>query len=133
MSKRPTIKDVAEKAGLAPSTISLVLNESGYVSPETRKRVLHLVKELGYHPSRAAKGLASKRSGNIGFILSDDHFSQVEPFYTKIFLGTEYEARYHNYYILLTTVDKTSKATILFLVSFLNGMSMALSLQVRLT
>lgn len=110
MSKHPTIKDVALKAGLSPSTISLVLNNSGYVSPETRKKVLKLVKEIGYHPSRAAKGLASKTSGNIGFILSDDHFSQAEPFYTKIFLGTEFEARHHNYYILLTTVGNTFKA-----------------------
>ncbi len=91
-------------AGLSPSTVSLVLNESGYVSPDTKKKVLHLVKELGYHPSRAAKGLASKTSGNIGFLLSEDHFSQAEPFYTKVFLGTEFEARHHNYYILLTTV-----------------------------
>ncbi|MDZ7262929.1 MAG: substrate-binding domain-containing protein, partial [candidate division KSB1 bacterium] len=40
------------------------------------------------------------------FILTDDHFSRAEPFYTKIFLGTEFEARKHNYYILLTTTEK---------------------------
>lgn len=109
MSKRPTIKDVAKMAGLSLSTVSLVINKNGYVSEETRINVLRVVKELGYHPSRAAKGLASKTSGNIGFILSDDHFSQAEPFYTMIFLGTEFEARDHNYYILLTTVGKTFK------------------------
>lgn len=109
MSKRPTIRDVAKKAGLSLSTVSLVINKNGYVSEETRTNVLRVVKELGYHPSRAAKGLASKTSGNIGFILSDDHFSQAEPFYTMIFLGTEFEARDHNYYILLTTVGKTFK------------------------
>jgi LacI family transcriptional regulator len=109
MSKRPTIKDVAKKAGRSLSTVSLAINETGYVNEETRTKVLQVVKELGYHPSRAAKGLASKRSGNLGFILSDDHFSQAEPFYTKIFLGTEFEARHHNYYILLTTVGNTFK------------------------
>jgi LacI family transcriptional regulator len=103
-SKRPTIKDVARKAGLALSTVSLVINNSGYVSEETRQKVLRAIEELGYHPSRTARGLASKTSGNIGFILSEDHFSLAEPFYTKIFLGTEFEARNHNYYILLTTV-----------------------------
>jgi LacI family transcriptional regulator, galactose operon repressor len=106
MDKRPTIKDVAKKAGLSLSTVSLVINGSGYVSEETRKKVGKVIRELGYHPSRAARGLASKKSGNIGFILSEDHFSQAEPFYTKIFLGTEFEARKHNYYILLTTVGK---------------------------
>ncbi len=104
MKKRATINDVAREAGLSLSTVSLVINNSGYASEKTRKKVLKIVEELSYHPSRAARGLASKKSGNIGFIVSDDHFSRLEPFYTKIFLGTEFEARLHNYYILLTTV-----------------------------
>jgi len=101
---RPTIRDVAKKAGLSLSTVSLVINNRGYVSPETREAVLNVVRELSYHPTRSARGLASRTSGNIGFILSEEHFSQAEPFYTRIFLGTEFEARDHNYYILLTTV-----------------------------
>lgn len=104
MKHRPTIRDVARKAGLSLSTVSLVINNRGYVSPETRESVLKIVRELSYHPTRSARGLASKTSGNIGFILSEEHFSQAEPFYTRIFLGTEFEARDHNYYILLTTV-----------------------------
>jgi LacI family transcriptional regulator len=107
LKKRPTIEDVARLSGLSVSTVSLVINNRGYVSPETRKKVLKIVRDLSYHPTRSARGLASKTSGNIGFILSDDHFSQVEPFYTRIFLGTEFEARNHNYYIILTTVGKT--------------------------
>jgi len=106
VKKRPTIKDVARLAGLSLSTVSLVINERGYVSEETRKKVLQVVQKLSYHPTRSARGLASKTSGNIGFILSEDHFSQAEPFYTRIFLGTEFEARNHNYYVLLTTVGK---------------------------
>jgi len=101
---RPTIRDVAKKAGLSLSTVSLAINNRGYVSPETRESVLKIVRELSYHPTRSARGLASRTSGNIGFILSEEHFSQAEPFYTRIFLGTEFEARDHNYYILLTTV-----------------------------
>ncbi len=106
MDNRPTIKDVARKSGLSLSTVSLVINGTGYVSEETRKKVLRVIDELGYHPTRTARGLASRTSGNIGFILTDNHFSQAEPFYTRIFLGTEFEARKHNYYILLTTVGK---------------------------
>ena len=101
---RPTIRDVALKAGLSLSTVSLVINNRGNVSPETRASVLKVIHELSYHPTRSARGLASKTSGNIGFIVSEEHFSQAEPFYTRIFLGTEFEARGHNYYILLTTV-----------------------------
>jgi len=103
--KRPTIKDVARQSGFSLSTVSLAINERGYVSPETRSRILKVVEELSYHPTRSARGLASKTSGNIGFILTEDHFSAAEPFYTKIFLGTEFEARSRHYYILLTTVS----------------------------
>lgn len=101
-----TIKDVAEKAGVSLSTVSLVINKKSNVSPETRRRVEDAIAELKYHPRRNARGLASKKTHNIGFILTDDHFSQAEPFYTKIFLGTEFEARKYDYYILLTTVQK---------------------------
>lgn len=102
----PTIKDVAQKAGVSLSTVSLVLNRKKNVSEETVKKVQQAIAELNYHPSRSAQGLASKKSGNIGFILTSDHFSRAEPFYTKIFLGSEFEARKHNYYILLTTVEQ---------------------------
>jgi len=102
----PTIKDVARKAGVSLSTVSLVINKKKNVSDEMIQRVEQAIIELDYHPRRLARGLASKRTGNIGFILSDDHFSRAEPFYTKIFLGSEFEARAHNYYILLTTVEE---------------------------
>ncbi|NOZ60867.1 MAG: LacI family transcriptional regulator [Calditrichaeota bacterium] len=100
-----TIKDVAKKAGVSVSTVSLVINNKPGVNETTRQRILKAIKELNYHPHYFARGLASKRKGNIGFILTNYHFSRAEPFYTKIFLGSELEARNHNYYILLTTVE----------------------------
>ena len=99
-----TIKDVAKKAGVSIATVSFVINESKPTSDETRKKVLKAIKHLNYHPSRSARELVSKKTGNIGFILTDDHFLRTEPFYTRIFLGTEFEARDGHYYILLTTV-----------------------------
>ena len=107
LKKRPTIKDVAKLSGCSPSTVSLVINNRGYVSPQVRKRVRKVIDDLSFHPIRSARGLASKTSGNFGFIVSEDHFSQAEPFYTRIFLGTEFEARNHSYYILLTSVGPT--------------------------
>jgi LacI family transcriptional regulator len=106
MKKRPTIRDVAQKASLSISTVSLVINDKKHVSDQTRTSVRQAIDELGYHPQRSARGLASRNSGNIGFLLSDDHFSQAEPFYTRIFLGTEFAARDLHYYILLTTVGR---------------------------
>jgi LacI family transcriptional regulator len=102
--RRPTIKDVAQEARCSLSTVSLVVNNRGYVSKETRERVLRVVKELGYHATRSARGLASRTSGNVGFILRDDHFSQAEPFYTRVFLGAEFAAGEHGFYLLLETI-----------------------------
>ncbi len=102
---KTTIKEVAKKAGVAVSTVSLVLNNKGYVSQEVKTKVLDAIKELKYHPQRTARGLVTRQSGNFGFIVTTDHFSHVEPFYTKIFLGCEFSARSYDYYILLTTID----------------------------
>ncbi len=104
MNRRPTIRDVARRASLSISTVSLVLNDKPHVTDSTREKVRRAIADLGYRPQQNARNLASRASGNIGFILTEDHFSQAEPFYTRIFLGTEFEARNHNYYILLTTI-----------------------------
>jgi len=104
--RRSTIKDVAAKAGVAISTVSLVMNGKGYVSQSTRSRVLTAAKKLQYMPSQAARALPSRRTGNIGFVVREDHFRRTEPFYTNVFLGTEFESNKHSYYVLLTVVPK---------------------------
>lgn len=101
---KPTIKDVAKRAGVSIATVSLVIHNHDRISAETKKKVLKAIKDLNYHPSKSARNLVSQKTGNIGFILTDDHFLRTEPFYTKIFLGTEFEARLRAYYILLTTI-----------------------------
>jgi LacI family transcriptional regulator len=99
-----TIKDVARKAKVSTATVSLVIHNHQRISTATKRRVRRAIEELDYHPVRSARGLASQKSGNIGFIVTDDHFSRSEPFYTQIFLGTEFQARESEYYMLLTTV-----------------------------
>ncbi len=101
-----TIKDVARKAEVSTATVSLVINNHPAISEATRRRVLKTIEELGYHPRASARTLASRKTGNVGFILTEDHFSRSEPFYTKIFLGSEFEARDRNFYILLTTIPR---------------------------
>jgi LacI family transcriptional regulator len=101
-----TIKDIAKKASVSISTVSLVINNRGYVSQETRERVLEAMKELNYRPLHSARKLATQMTGNIGFILWEGHFSEVEMFYSQVFLGMEFAAREGDYYILLTTVSE---------------------------
>jgi LacI family transcriptional regulator len=106
---RPTIKDVAKKADVSIATVSLVLNNNQRISKETRRKVNKAIETLNYHPSRSARGLVSRKTGNLGFILTDNHFLRTEPFYTRVFLGTEFEAREKNYYVLLSTINANFK------------------------
>lgn len=104
VSSRPTISDVAAAASVSISTVSLVMNGKGPVSDDTRRRVQAAADRLHYTPSRSARGLAARRTGNVGFVLRDNHFRQSEPFYTRVFLGAEFEARRRGLYVLLSTV-----------------------------
>lgn len=67
--KRPTIRDVATLAGVSTSTVSRVLNNSGYVKAEVRERIEAVVSRMHYTPSELAKQLKSQRSGLIGVII----------------------------------------------------------------
>jgi LacI family transcriptional regulator len=107
MASRPTISDVAEAARVSISTVSLVMNGKGPVADATRLRVKAAADRLGYTPSRSARGLAARRTDNIGFVLRDDHFRRSEPFYTRVLLGAEFEARRRGLYVLLSTVPET--------------------------
>ncbi|MEN8097963.1 MAG: LacI family DNA-binding transcriptional regulator [Chloroflexota bacterium] len=60
--KRPTIRDIAKLAGVSHQTVSRALNNQARIAPETRKRILRIARDLGYHPNRAAKMLSMKRS-----------------------------------------------------------------------
>ncbi|MER6349228.1 LacI family DNA-binding transcriptional regulator [Streptomyces sp. NPDC001595] len=67
----PTIRDVAERAGVSKSLVSLVLRGSGPVRPEKRDAVLRAVRELGYRPNAAARTLSERRTRTIGVLLHD--------------------------------------------------------------
>lgn len=68
---RPTIRDVAERAGVSKSLVSLVLQSSANVSEGRRRAVLEAMEELGYRPNRIAQRLSSPRSGTVGVLLND--------------------------------------------------------------
>jgi DNA-binding LacI/PurR family transcriptional regulator len=59
---QPTIRDVAERAGVSKSLVSLVLRGSEQVRPEKREAVLRAVRELGYRPNAAARSLSEQRT-----------------------------------------------------------------------
>ncbi|MFI8230234.1 LacI family DNA-binding transcriptional regulator [Streptomyces sp. NPDC085900] len=69
--KPPTIRDVAEQAGVSKSLVSLVLRGSEQVRPEKREAVLRAVRELGYRPNAAARSLSEQRTRTVGVLLDD--------------------------------------------------------------
>lgn len=71
LDRRPTIYDVAERAGVSKSLVSLVLRNSPSVSEPRRAAVMSAIEELGYRPSRAATVLASRRTHNIEVLIDD--------------------------------------------------------------
>lgn len=64
-----TIKEIAKRANVSRTTVSRVINNSGYVSEEAKKRVLKVIEETGYIPSENAKSLRTKKTKVIGVIL----------------------------------------------------------------
>jgi DNA-binding LacI/PurR family transcriptional regulator len=66
---RPTIKDIAERAGVSKTTVSFALNDPGRISAETYKRVMAVVNELDYVPNPVARTLTTKRLGALGLLL----------------------------------------------------------------
>lgn len=94
---RVTIKDVARRASLSPSTVSRALNNSGYVSNDTRQRIEAAVVELGYQPNWMARGLKGKPSHLVGLIIPDI----FNVYYTAIAKSVTDTLRAHNYELIL--------------------------------
>jgi DNA-binding LacI/PurR family transcriptional regulator len=83
--KKISIKDVAEHAGVSTATVSHVINETRFVSEDTKQRVIQAIEELGYFPSAVARGLASRKSKIVGVVFSDIS----NPFFTSVYKGIE--------------------------------------------
>jgi LacI family transcriptional regulator len=92
-----TIKDVARLSGVSSMTVSRVINGSERVSPETRQRVERAIAELGYVPSRLARGFIRQKTGTLALIVPD----VANPFFTLVVRGAEDVARRAGYRMIL--------------------------------
>ncbi|MCM1027451.1 MAG: LacI family transcriptional regulator [Roseburia sp.] len=69
MSNRPTIKTIAEQAGVSHVTVSKALRDEPDISVATKEKIKGIAHELGYTPNKAARNLYLKRSGAIGVVV----------------------------------------------------------------
>ncbi|GAA1446263.1 LacI family DNA-binding transcriptional regulator [Leifsonia poae] len=87
---RVTIAGLAEQLQLSKASVSYALNGQPGVSDETRRRVLELARELGWHPSSSARALSRSRTDAIGIVLRrDPSLLGTEPFYMSLLAGVE--------------------------------------------
>ena len=92
VSRRVTISDIAKRAGVSKGAVSLALNDRPGVSAETRKRILAIVKELGWSPNRAARALSAAKAGACGLVLTRPaRILALEPFFIELISGIESE------------------------------------------
>src|SRR6266496_3319090 len=99
----PTVLDVAKRAGVAPITVSRVINNSGYISQATRERVEAAVKELGYVPNTLARGLRSKQTRTLALVVTDI----TNPYFTLMARGVEDVAGSSNYSVVYCNTDES--------------------------
>lgn len=101
-----TIKDVARAAGVSTATVSAVLNDSAYVSPLLRTRVLTAIAELRYAPSQVARNLKRGRSQLIAMVVAD----LANPFFSRIVWAAEAGVAAWGYSLVVFNSDEKPEA-----------------------
>ncbi len=99
---RVSIKDVAERAGVSTATVSHVINQTRFVSEQTRQKVLEAIEALNYQPSTIARGLATNATQTIGLIIADI----ANPFFTAVARGVEDEINQYGYHTIFCNTDE---------------------------
>jgi LacI family transcriptional regulator len=99
--RRPSLKDVAERAGVSFQTTSKVLRGGGTVADRTRRRILAAAEDLGYVPNDVARSLVTRRTHTIGVVVGDlsDHVI------ARFVVGAEQEARRQDHALAIVSVE----------------------------
>jgi DNA-binding LacI/PurR family transcriptional regulator len=105
---RPTLEEVAVRAGVGRGTVSRVINNSPQVSPEARARVQRAIDELGYVPNRAARALVTNRTDSIALVVSESEGRFFEePFFAGLVRGISAELADTELQLLLAIAQST--------------------------
>jgi DNA-binding LacI/PurR family transcriptional regulator len=97
----PTIKEVADLAGVAVGTVSHVITRSVPVSEALRRKVQAAIRELDYHPNHVARSLKTSKTRTLGLIVPD----MTIPYFPQVIRGAESAARGRNYSLIAVNSD----------------------------
>jgi LacI family transcriptional regulator len=106
-----TIYDVAEAAGVSISTVSHVLNQTRFVSQETKERVRDAVERLNYRPSSLARAMVRQETRTIALIVPDN----INPFFAELARGIEDYGFNAGYNVILCNSDRSASKEVAYL------------------
>ncbi len=104
--KRPTIADIAQRAGVTKAAVSFALNNQPGVSPTTRQRILEIAREIGWQPNSAARALSDGRAGAFGLVIDRPAgILGAEPFFMQLIAGIQGELADRHTALLFTVAE----------------------------
>ncbi|TJY39796.1 LacI family transcriptional regulator [Cohnella pontilimi] len=98
---KPTIYDVARRAGVSIATVSKVINRNGKISERTREKIVHIMAEMDYFPNLVASALSSKKTNMLGLLLPDIS----NPYFAEMSRHMEDRAFELGYHIVICNTD----------------------------
>jgi DNA-binding LacI/PurR family transcriptional regulator len=99
---RPTIADVARRAGVSRSAVSFAVNDRPGVADETRARILQAAEELGWRPSGLARALTHSRTGAVGLVLGREPDQlEFDDFFVRFLAGMQRTLTARDYALVL--------------------------------
>jgi LacI family transcriptional regulator len=98
-----TMRDVAQQAGVSIKTVSRVVNDQGEISEATRERVLAVIQDLGYRPSKVARALVTQKTDTIGLVVGDVTYN---PFFPEVARGVLDAAQTQGYNVFLCNIEE---------------------------
>lgn len=125
VSKKPTMRDVAQKAGVTIGTVSHVINGTAPITDKTKKKVQKAIDELNYKPNSMARGLRRSKSKMIGLLIPDitnEYYSLIARIFTDLAYAEGYTVMLCSFQYnvdrqrleLDVLVDKSVDAIVLF-------------------
>ncbi|MFI9306313.1 LacI family DNA-binding transcriptional regulator [Streptomyces triculaminicus] len=105
-ARRPTMKDIARRAGVSESAVSFALNDRPGVSDATRERVRRVAEQLGWRPSTAARALSGEGAATVGLVLARPARTLgVESFFLQLLSGVQETLAGHGLGLLFQVVE----------------------------